>query len=327
MSLRLAFAAALLVAAPVLAAPPPSNIYVFGDSLVDTGNINAGIVLSGLPIPPDFYNPVAAGSYPGQFSNGPNYADLLYRRAYGTPLVASLTGGTNYSFGGSRAVDNTGYSPGADTPADIPDLNAQLDMYSMNVGGVADPNALYIINTGGNDISAILTNRIDGQDPVAYASLAAQTIADAVTALEAAGARHFLVTGIPNLSTTGMAFDTTLQTALDGVALAPGATLLRFNYNSFFTQVLTNPGSLGLEPLTLATNCIGNRPVVGGVIDCTGYFSFDGTHPTAQVQAAIFRQIDALTGFVPEPATWAMLVTGFGLVGATMRRRAKPVIA
>ncbi len=24
---------------------------------------------------------------------------------------------------------------------------------------------------------------------------------------------------------------------------------------------------------------------------------------------------------VPEPATWAMLVTGFGLVGATLRRR------
>lgn len=24
---------------------------------------------------------------------------------------------------------------------------------------------------------------------------------------------------------------------------------------------------------------------------------------------------------IPEPATWAMLITGFGLVGATVRRR------
>lgn len=29
----------------------------------------------------------------------------------------------------------------------------------------------------------------------------------------------------------------------------------------------------------------------------------------------------ALNGAVPEPATWAMMITGFGLVGASMRRR------
>jgi hypothetical protein len=29
----------------------------------------------------------------------------------------------------------------------------------------------------------------------------------------------------------------------------------------------------------------------------------------------------ANTAFVPEPASWAMLIAGFGLVGATMRRR------
>lgn len=32
-------------------------------------------------------------------------------------------------------------------------------------------------------------------------------------------------------------------------------------------------------------------------------------------------RIDSVTGFVPEPGTWAMLVLGFGLVGATARRR------
>jgi hypothetical protein len=26
-------------------------------------------------------------------------------------------------------------------------------------------------------------------------------------------------------------------------------------------------------------------------------------------------------GVIPEPATWAMLITGFGLVGSAMRRR------
>jgi hypothetical protein len=32
--------------------------------------------------------------------------------------------------------------------------------------------------------------------------------------------------------------------------------------------------------------------------------------------------VAATTGAVPEPATWAMLIAGFGMVGAAMRRRA-----
>lgn len=33
------------------------------------------------------------------------------------------------------------------------------------------------------------------------------------------------------------------------------------------------------------------------------------------------------TGAVPEPTSWALLVGGFGLVGATLRRRRTPVVA
>ena len=34
-----------------------------------------------------------------------------------------------------------------------------------------------------------------------------------------------------------------------------------------------------------------------------------------------------LGGAVPEPATWAMLIAGFGLVGTSLRRRAREVVA
>jgi hypothetical protein len=33
----------------------------------------------------------------------------------------------------------------------------------------------------------------------------------------------------------------------------------------------------------------------------------------------------ALAGAVPEPATWAMMIGGFGLVGGALRRRARAV--
>ena len=36
---------------------------------------------------------------------------------------------------------------------------------------------------------------------------------------------------------------------------------------------------------------------------------------------------DAAVLGVPEPATWMMMIGGFGLVGAAMRRRAKLAIA
>lgn len=44
-------------------------------------------------------------------------------------------------------------------------------------------------------------------------------------------------------------------------------------------------------------------------------FNFDGTGQ------AIFAYNGGGNGVVPEPASWAMLIAGFGLIGATMRRR------
>ena len=69
-----------------------------------------------------------------------------------------------------------------------------------------------------------------------------------------------------------------------------------------------------------STPCRAVRPVVGGEIDCTGYFSFDGTHPTAAIHKVIAGRVEQILA-VPEPATWAMLITGFGLVGTALRRR------
>jgi hypothetical protein len=34
----------------------------------------------------------------------------------------------------------------------------------------------------------------------------------------------------------------------------------------------------------------------------------------------------AYAGAVPEPASWAMLIAGFGLVGAVMRRQARTAV-
>ncbi len=57
----------------------------------------------------------------------------------------------------------------------------------------------------------------------------------------------------------------------------------------------------------------------------TGYGSFNG-----QTRAFLLSPVgfgDPPTGAVPEPASWAMLIAGFGLVGAMQRRRKNAVAA
>lgn len=311
MSFRQAFAATLLIAtaAPAVAVTNPTAIYIFGDSLVDAGNINAAVGS-------DAFNPVAKGYFPGRFTNGPDYTDLLSQRIFGSYLTPSLLGGTNYAFGSARIVNDGDQ---------VPDLGLQVGAYFTKSANTADPNALYIINAGGNDVFGIDGGKIGSfTTTTAYTTSLLDTLAASIQALSAAGAQRILVTGIPNVNATGFALEAQVQARLTAIEPGLGTTqLIRFSYQNFFQALAVNPAAFGVAPFTQAGNCIGNRPVIDGRIDCTGYFSFDGTHPTAQVQAALYRQVLVTTGLgaVPEPATWALLITGFGMVGTAMRRR------
>ncbi|WP_341901684.1 PEPxxWA-CTERM sorting domain-containing protein [Sandarakinorhabdus limnophila] len=56
-----------------------------------------------------------------------------------------------------------------------------------------------------------------------------------------------------------------------------------------------------------------------------GFLTNNQTIASTSLVGALNPQ--AVGGAIPEPATWAMLLTGFGLVGATMRRRAAATAA
>ena len=310
MSLRLIAAAAALLTGVAASAANPSQLIVFGDSLVDAGNI---FLATGGYAPTNIYNPPSRGYFPGRFTNGPDYTDLLNRQFYGSYMTPSLAGGPNYAFGGARIVNDG--DP-------VPDLAAQLGLYFTASGNTADANALYIINAGGNDVFGLQSGSIGlYPDAASYTTALLNTLSGSVQALAARGAGRILVTGIPNLTATGIALDALVQARLDAIQPTLGGTdLLRFSYLSFFQQLAINPASLGVAPFTQAGTCLANRVAVAGQIDCTGFFSFDGVHPTAVVQAAIYRQIIQVAG-VPEPATWLLMIGGFGLTGTALRRR------
>jgi len=296
-------AVAGLAAAPAMAA----NVYVFGDSLVDAGNI---AVATGGAVP----NP-AQGYFQGRFTNGLNYVDYLQQRI-GTGITApSLLGGNNYAYGGARAIGPAfGGVP-------VPGLPQQLSSYFAASGGVADSSGLYVINFGGNDLFGIGSGDTGGLTPEQVVGLLIGNTVSAVQSLSAAGASRILVTGIPVGGAQGMAVESLLQSSL--TAIEPGLTadLFRFSYLDFYTRLATDPGRYDIPAgMDFTTPCIAARPVVNFSIDCTGFFSFDGTHFTAQVQRAIAADLTQVLG-IPEPQSWTLLIAGFGLVGATMRRQ------
>jgi phospholipase/lecithinase/hemolysin len=308
-------AVALGVGVSVLGAPAqaltPSAFYVFGDSFTDAGNIAAA---TGNTIP----NP-ASGYWYGRFADGPTWVDRLSYAQFGTATRSSLTGGTNFSFGGARAAQDDIVAPGVA----IPGLNTQRAFYAAQVG-VVDPNALYIINFGNNDVNAIQDGDTEGLTIAEYQDAYVGNMVGAVQTLSLLGAQNILILGVPNpLEAEGVVLQGLLDAQLDAIEPTLSANLYRYSYFSFFLRLQNDPTQFGLPAnLDFFTPCQSVVPNAPGM-DCTGFLSFDGIHVTSRVQQAIARDIALQVGLadVPEPQSWAMLIAGFGLVGAAMRRR------
>lgn len=316
-------AAALLlfIALPAAAASFPT-IYAFGDSLVDSGNTQLAVIGVGGADPA----PASVGYFDGRFTNGPALADALNDRIVGGNMVASLAGGDNYSFGGARARDKAGL---------IPDLPLQVGAYLADFGGVADPNALYFINAGGNDVRDIL---LDGLGPATVIGDAVGSIASQITTLAGAGAVNFLVAGVGNVGSlpeiipfgptaiaggTGasLGLNGALFPALEGLAGAiPSVNIWYLDVFAIGTQILADPAAFGLPAgLITQTSCVGD----GVNPACGNYAFFDNVHPAALFSGIVADEaVYVLHGDplgVPEPAAVALLALVLG--AAALRRR------
>jgi phospholipase/lecithinase/hemolysin len=308
----------------------PSQFVIFGDSFVDAGVVNR---FTGGAIAP-----ASQGFWKGRFSDGPTWADYLSYANFGTPtrpFNAGVGAGqlpppfqagvTNFAIGGARGSGDDVQEGGT-----IPGLNSQLAFYQgylAQTGQSVDADALYIINFGNNDVNFIqsLTGNPAAQAAVANAYVTNMT--NAALGLVAAGARNILIAGVPNpLEVEGQFLQSLLNSSLAGaqpVFSLAGADVQQFDYFAFFTALQADPTRFGLpSTLNFDVPCLAVE-TPGPNIDCSNYLSFDGIHVTTVVQRAIAVQVGRQLGIatVPEPASWALMIAGFGLVGAAMRRR------
>ena len=255
-----------------------TNLFAFGDSLTDTGNLCPG---SGCP---------SAPYLDGRFSNGPVWIEPF---ANAFRLRADpLPGGTNYAVGGFTTFDV---------------LTFGIPSFSLDYSGVADPGALYVIWAGGND-------GLRGADMAQAAARVAQAILD----LSAMGAKFFLVPNLPDLGQTPREPASSRQISIDfndalaaELAALTGVTVFPVDLFSLVDEIVANPGAFGFT--NVDTACFDGVSVC---LEPESFLWWDEIHPTAAAHALLAEAALAVipVEFFPPSPRVTLEIVGLGVV-------------
>jgi phospholipase/lecithinase/hemolysin len=321
----------LLVPVPAPAATF-TDLFVFGDSLSDVGNLF--FLTEGFAPPSPPYAPM-------RLSNGPVAAEYLAQNL-GITLTPSTGGGTNFAVAGATTgLLNYNFTvndpPGLQNfPAlQFTGMTAQLGAF-LDSGPAFDPaTTLFLLWGGPNDILLALDT---GQDLATAVNQAITNLVDLVAALAVDGAQHVLVPNMVNLAGTPFAlmeltpaeqqallalvqgFNAGLAAAMDGLEDAfqgSGLDITVVDTFTAFELARLNPGDFGFT--NVDTPCISNLPDL--LAGCPGYIFFDDFHPTTasnKILGTLFTA--AVTSSVPAPPALLVLVAGLALVGYVRHR-------
>lgn len=188
-----------------------------------------------------------------------------------TAIPANQTGGTNYAISGAvdaavAANGNIGNlnSQSGGNPL-LPSTAAQVTNYLASTGGVANAAGLYLISSGGNDITFASNNFVGGVAQRNYLSGQAAQLTTAVQRLQAAGAQYIVVS-----STQSGAFNSTFYTqALWNDLAAAGVRFVPADIQSMVRAVQANPTMFGFTAATVSVGV--NTTATGSAcINATG---------------------------------------------------------
>jgi phospholipase/lecithinase/hemolysin len=329
---------AVLFSASAMALPTDfSKLYVFGDSLSDTGN---DLLLSNGNIPPTtrYDN--------GRFSNGTVWVEMV-ADAFGinpSHFVPSLSPNAtpanflagyslNYAYGGS-ATGLQNISPdGLLTVRGLLGQVADFTSFATAAGGVSDPaHSLYTLWSGANDYLMAGSGGIPAPpDPVAIVG----NVRSSIQQLYNLGARNFLVPTLPDLgdipivalggdsarasaSFISLTHNNLLKSTLqDLLAIDPGIRIYAPDIFSLFEAIFADPAAFGFTHATTelgpASGCLILPPHVCTALptgfDGLGYPIWDEEHPTQKMHALIAQTALAAEA-IPEPSSVVLFLVG-----------------
>jgi len=280
------------------------DVFIFGDSLSDGGNIYA---LTGETSKAPYAlvpnRPYAIGGH--HFSNGKTWAERLAQdlgdNNGGKPSMKSPGNNGNYAFGGARARSGSGNSS--------PDSLTQIYMY-LGDYGAASADALYVVQFGGNDLRDALiavkvdpiTGELDLSDSFTIIQTAVTQLVNNIGMLAGAGAKHILVANSPNLfhapavklsgaELLGAAFAGHFNAGLAGglstlQGMDPTLDIFQLDMGGFTDTVVTSPSSFGLT--NVVAPCLSFMGEKDAKCDNPEeYLFWDGLHPTAAAHDAL----------------------------------------
>ena len=284
-----------------------SQIVSFGDSLSDTGNI---FTSTGGAYP-------AAPYFDGNFSNGDIWIENLASSLGVAAPTASLVGGTNYAWGGARTTEAGG--------AGQPSAQTQVAQYFAATAGIADPNALYTIMIGGNDVNAYDGVGYGGAELAADGQVAATLAAN----LLAAGAQSILILNVPDVGTAPIAdgFEaavTGLTSLYNGnLAAALGAlgssNVALVDIFAVTQDIAANPGTYGFTNVDDPCLDVGAGTLCANPDD---YAFWDELHPTAAGHQIIAdASLSAALALQPVPVPAGLPLMLSALAGLMIAKR------
>jgi len=305
-----------------------SQLYVFGDSVSDSGNVfnaTGGMI------------PASPPNFNGRYSNGPNWVDYLGNELGLQPtLVTNLnttipTQGINFAFGGSGSGLGNVVAPDAPLPGILGQVNLFTQSLMAN-NQTADPNALYAVWTGGNDL--LFTDPTDSTTPV-------NNINQALNTLVAVGVRNLLVLNLPDLAQvprvrTGnidpaiytqstIEYNAGLEATINVLSQNPNLNVIPVDAKGLFNRFVTTPSEFGFANATdFCLDISTNNIICQG--DSNTFVFWDELHPSTTTHRLIAdTALVAIRGQqVPEPsASLGLLTLGAVVAFARLKRQQK----
>jgi outer membrane lipase/esterase len=289
--------AAMLCSAQLAKAQNFNQLIGFGDSTVDTGwytGASSGPHSTGVAsVDASIAASLAAGGNAHPTGPGLGNAQILAGFFGLSANSASQHSGTNFAIGNS--VDDLvppGYLPATSSGNQypnplLPGTATQISSYLASVNGHANPNAIYLLASGGNDASAAFTTfGPSSSAAVAYLLGEAQALSNSLVNLQAAGARYIIMSNYypgPSDNPATTSYAKTIISATWSDLAAAGVRFIPADTASVFAAVERDPAAFGIthDPLAIGPSNYACLPAIGsGLTSGYGVTCAPGTAPS-----------------------------------------------